>query len=101
MYLGTAKNMVKIWKELSILKSEHFDLIQERIDTMNVPYGIGHLPNKVHSRFSGLTADQWRNWTNVYSLYALRDIILPADQYLCWSLFVEASIVLSVLNFKA
>ena len=93
LYLGTTKNMVKIWKELSILKAEQCDLIQERIDTMNVPFGIGRIPNKVHSKFSGLTADQWRNWTNVYSLYALRDV-LPADDYLCWSLFVEASIVL-------
>ena len=92
LYLGTSKNMVKIWKEMSLLRPEHFDVIQARIDELNVPYGIGRIPNKIHSKFSGLTADQWRNWTNLFSLYALRDI-LPPDHYLCWSFFVQASVV--------
>ena len=46
LYLGTSKNMVKIWKEMSLLRPEHFDVIQARIDELNVPYGIGRIPNK-------------------------------------------------------
>ena len=83
---------VKIWKDNGVLRPEHFDVIQDRLDEMNIPQGIGRVPNKIHSKFSGLTADQWRNWTNLFSLYALHDI-LPPDHYLCWSKFVQASIV--------
>lgn len=93
LYLGTAKNMVKTWKDMNILKPEHFDLIQARMDEMYIPQGIGRVPHKIHSKFSGLTADQRRNWTNLYSLYCLRDV-LPSEHYLCLSLFVQASIVL-------
>ena len=59
LFLGTSKNMIKIWKDANILKPEHFDLIQVRLDEMNVPHGIGRIPHKIHSKFSGLTADQW------------------------------------------
>lgn len=82
LYLGMSKNMIKIWKDKGVLRPEHFDLIQDRLDEMNIPQGIGRVPNKIHSKFSGLTADQWRNWTNLFSLYALHDV-LPPDHYLC------------------
>lgn len=78
---------------MNVLKPEHFDLIQYKLDEMVVPHGIGRVPHKIHSKFSGLTADQWRNWTNLYSLYVLHDI-LPSDHYFCWSLLVQASIIL-------
>ena len=61
MYLGSSKNMIKIWKEIEILKPEHFDLIQVRLDKMNIPHGIGRVPHKIHSKVAGPTADQWRN----------------------------------------
>lgn len=83
---------LKIWKDNGVLRPEHFDVIQDRHDEMNIPQGIGRVPNKIHSKFSGLTADQWRNWTNLFSLYALHDI-LPPDHYLCWSKFVQASVI--------
>ena len=99
LYLGTSKNMIKLWKKLGILKLEHFDLIQSRLDDMNIPQGIGRVPHKIHSKFSGLTADQWCNWTNLYSLYALRDI-LPPEHYRCWAMFVEASVILCQFSIK-
>lgn len=93
MYLGTAKHMIKVWKESGLIPQEHLIVIQQKLDHMNVPYGVGRIPYKVGSNFSGLTADQWLNWTNVYSLYALSDILPPRDID-CWSLFVEASVLL-------
>ena len=94
LYLGTAKHMITIWKEMGLLTSNELDIIQNRVDEMDVPHGIGRIPNKISSKFSSLTADQWRNWTNIYSLYALHNI-LPSEHYSCWSIFVEASIILS------
>ena len=54
---------------------------------------VGRIPTKVGSNFAGMTADQWMNRTNLYSLYALHDI-LPSQDLKCWSLFVRASVLL-------
>ena len=93
MGLGTEKHIVGIWKDIGLLGPAEFEIIQERVDSMLVPYGVGRIPLKICSRFSGLTADQWKNWTNIYSLYALRGVI-PDEHYFCWSIFVEASLIL-------
>ena len=74
-YLGTAKHMVSIWKDFGILGNFEFELIQSKIDGMIVPFGIGRIPCKIFSKCSELTADQWRNWTNVYSLFALHGLL--------------------------
>ena len=93
LYLGTAKHMVKVWKEKGLIKQEHLHLIQVKIDELQVPYGVGRIPYKVGSNFAGLTADQWMNWTNLYSIHALADILPPKDLE-CWSFFVQASVLL-------
>ena len=94
MYLGTSKHVAMVWKDLGILGCSEFEIIQTKIDNMLVPMGIGRIPYKISSKFSELTADQWRNWTNIYSLYALKGIV-PERDYKCWAIFVEASIILS------
>ena len=73
--------------------------LQYKADEMSVPYGVGRIPYKVGSNFSGLTADQWLNRTNVYSLYALNGILPPCDID-CWSLFVEASVFYASTEFQ-
>ena len=57
LYLGTAKHMITIWKEMGLLTSNELDIIQNRVDEMDVPHGIGRIPNKISSKFSSLTAD--------------------------------------------
>ena len=89
LLLGTAKHQMTVWKDLKMLKEEDFEKIQERVNQMKVPKGIGRIPHKINSAFSSFTADQWKNWTMVYSLYCLKDL-LPAQHYSCWVLFVEA-----------
>jgi len=85
--------MMKVWRQLKIIRDDHLPIIQQHVDELMVPTGIGRIPYKIGSNFSGLTADQWLNWTNLYSLYALRDI-LPSRDLQCWSLFVQASVIL-------
>ena len=65
-YLGTAKHIIGDFE---------FELIQSKIDCMIVPFGIGRIPYKFFSKCSEPTADQWRNWTNVYSLFALHGLL--------------------------
>ena len=56
---------------------------------MTVPQDIGRIPGKISSSFTGFTADQWKNWTLVYSLFALKGI-LPEEHLQCWRFFVLA-----------
>lgn len=69
-------------------------LIQERVDKCVVPSSLGRIPHKIASAYTSLTADQWKTWTNVFSIYALHDVISD-DQLECWRLFVQASRLLS------
>lgn len=52
--------MVGIWKNIGLLGPAEFEIIQERVNSMVVPYEVGRITLKICSRFSGLTADQWK-----------------------------------------
>ncbi|CAH1264067.1 Hypp2840 [Branchiostoma lanceolatum] len=89
LLLGTAKHVFKVWVELGVLDKKAFDVIQSRIDSMKVPRDVGRIPRKIASGFSGFTADQWKNWTCVFSLFCLKGLI-DSNQYEMWSEFVLA-----------
>ena len=94
MFLGTAKHFLhRFWIEKGILSSKQFEIIQDRINAVVAPPGIGRIPHKISSAFSGFTADQWKNWTNYFSLFALYDM-LDKDNLECWRHFVLASRIL-------
>lgn len=71
--------------------SSDFSKIQDRVQQVNVPHD-SRIPYKIESGMSSMTADQWKNWTCMYSLYALHDL-LPKDSLHCWWLFVQACIL--------
>lgn len=87
--LGTAKLMVTIWKEKGILSNQQFQNIQILCDKFIIPSGIGRIPYKISSGFSLFTADQWKHWTLIYFLVALKDV-LRENHFNCWKLFVKA-----------
>lgn len=89
LLLGTAKHMLTVWKSEGILLDRHFALIQEKVDSFVTPSDVGRIPTRIASGFSGFTADQWRNWTLLYSLCSLKPH-LPHKDYDCWLLFVKA-----------
>ncbi len=94
LLLGTAKHMLSVWKDLNLLTNVHLQEIQTKVDKFVTPDDIGRIPTKIASGFSGFTADQWRNWTIIFSLYTLKDI-LPHHHYNCWHLFVKSCYLLS------
>ena len=57
------------------------------MDGMNTPYNIGRIPRKVQTGFSGLTADQLKNWINLYSVPCLNGV-LSSDHLENWRHFV-------------
>lgn len=95
LFLGTAKRFFKkICLPRGLLREKDLKQIQARVDSVNVPSTIGRIPKKIATAFGGFTAEQWMNWTTVYSLYALRGL-LPEDDYRCWESFVLACRLLS------
>ena len=89
LLLGTAKHCIDIWKSTGLLSSDHFHEIQKKVDNFTCPNDVGRIPSKIQSSFSGFTADQWKSWTILFSLYCLKNI-LPLHDYNCWLLFVKA-----------
>lgn len=89
LLLGTAKHVMETWKRLSVIDSKNYDVIQKKVDSFISPPDIGRVPFKIASGFAGFTAEQWKNWTLFFSLFALKDVI-PRPHYNCWHLFVKA-----------
>ena len=90
LYLGTAKHMLQIWIDRGIISKGDMQTIQKFVDSVQTPQHVGRIPFKISSSFAGFTADQYKNWTNIYSLMVLKDI-LPTEHLECWRHFVLAS----------
>ena len=89
LFLGTAKYMFKLWEKEEIIGKKGMKLLEQRIQEMDVPTDIGRLPKKIASNYGSYTAEQWKNWTLIYSMYALKGVI--GETHLqCWQTFVLA-----------
>ena len=93
LFLGTAKHVIKVWKEEGLLTDEVFQRIQEKADRINCPADVGRIPRKIATGFSGFNADQFKNWTIIFSMYALYEF-LPREHLICWQKFVLACRIL-------
>ena len=93
LWLGTAKNLMELWKSSQLLTDKEFCIIQQRVNSFITPNNIGRIPSKIASNCAGFTAEQWKNRTIFFSLYALQGI-LPRPHYQCWLFFVKACYIL-------
>lgn len=89
LFLGTAKYILNVWKELKFLTTDDFVEIQALVDRFVAPSDIGRIPLKISSGFADFTADQWRNWILYYSLPSLKNRLL-FRHYNLWLIFVKA-----------
>lgn len=89
LFLGSARHFIEVVMENGILTKADLATVEERVQALNSPHEVGRLPRKVASKFSGFKADQWRNWTLIFSEVALKGI-LPLPFYNCWQKFVKA-----------
>ena len=64
-------------------------ILKKTVDSTSVLSFVGRISYKIASSFSGFTADQFKNWTNLFSLICLRSI-LPSDHMQCWRYFANA-----------
>jgi hypothetical protein len=91
--LGSAKHIVVLWKSAGILTEASNEHIQSIVDKFVTPPDVGRIPYKIASGFSSFTADQWKNWTLIFSLVALKGII-SEEHYLIWQIFVQACMLI-------
>ena len=57
------------------------------------PSKIGRIPRKINFGFSSITADEWKNWILIYSVFALYGVI-GDSQLKCWCYLVDSCIIL-------
>ena len=80
---------MKIWKKKQYTRTPSFNEIQEPTNKAVVPSDLGILPTKIESAFDGFTADEWKNFTLMFSTYDLNGI-LPLSHLECYRYFVIA-----------
>lgn len=92
LFMGSAKHIMQnVWlnESNSLLSDAQLKRIQQKVDEVRFPSSLGRLPNKIAISFGGFTADQWKTWTLVMSLYALKGE-LPDEHIEVWRAFVLA-----------
>jgi len=90
LLLGTPKRLFnKQWVNSGLLNKTVLEKIQDIVSNCTVPSSVGRIPHKLSANFSNLTADEWKNWTLLFSPIALHSY-LPSDDYTCWQFYVSA-----------
>ena len=91
MYLGFAKHVIKrFWIEGKVVPASSFQAVQNTSAKVIFPSSIGHIPKNPLNSFPSFIADQLKNWTNIFSLFSMREA-LKGEHWECWKHFVLAS----------
>ena len=77
LLLRTEKHLFHIWVELGILNDTKLQKIDEIQRKIKVPTDIGRIANSISKVYRRMTADEWKHWTLIYSLFCLREVLPP------------------------
>ncbi|OAD80856.1 hypothetical protein PHYBLDRAFT_161494 [Phycomyces blakesleeanus NRRL 1555(-)] len=89
LYLGTAKQMIQIWRKCNYINEKNQLTMQELANGIVVPCGYARITKKIANGFSFMKADKWKSWCIIYSPFVLKHV-LPAKNLENWILFVDA-----------
>lgn len=89
LFLGTAKYVFKYWDSIGVLGRQQMKILEKRIEQMDVASDMGRLPKKISTNYGSFTAMQWKNWTLIYSIFALKGVI-EDEHFRCWQTFTLA-----------
>ena len=100
------KHMLNIWKAQTIIDDKRFEQIDQRPQHIKAASDIGKLPTKLVGNNGTFTADERKNWVVLFSICALKGIILEnhlkrwrnfvlACRYLCSRLITKNDIKLA------
>jgi len=88
LFLGTAKYVFKLWAE-NVFSKVQLKELSKKIGDLNTATFIGRIPRKIGTNYGNYTAEEWKNWTLTFSMYALYGI-LPDSHLRVWERFVIA-----------
>jgi len=71
LFLGTAKKMFHIWMDHKLFSKLQLKEIENRIKSIEVPSDLGRIPMNIETNSGSYTAEQWKNWTLIYSIFCL------------------------------
>ena len=78
LFLGSAKRLLKMWKELGYLDRLNLEKIKERTDEFIIPNDIWKTPRKVVGCFDGFDVGGYKNWVLLFSLLSFSTKICPS-----------------------
>ena len=78
--------MLEIWLDEKHLDTGELQAVQN--DKTLVPCNIGRRPFRIGKSFAGSTAEQWKLWTCVFSLFAFQcdHLLIKYISDLCYNL---------------
>ncbi|OAD80866.1 hypothetical protein PHYBLDRAFT_61913 [Phycomyces blakesleeanus NRRL 1555(-)] len=94
LYLGTAKQMINIWRDSKLISDKDFLTMQELANRVVVSSGYARITKKIGDGFSFMKADEWKSWCIIYFPFVLKHII-SAVNLANWILFVKAYCLLT------
>jgi hypothetical protein len=95
LFLGTAKQIMKnVWidSQNPLISKNDLEKIQAKMDDIKAPSTIGRMPRKIANSYGGFTADQWKTWTILFSIFCLWDV-LPKEHLEVWRNFVMSCVL--------
>ena len=95
LFLGTAVYVFKLWAKNVFSKAQLKEL-SKKIDELNTATFTGRIPRKIGTNYGNYTAEEWKNWTLTFSMYALYGI-LPDSHLRVWERFFIACRILCQL----
>lgn len=89
LFSGTASRMTHQWIKMELLTKRHLATMEEQLESMSKPPGYLISAGHLRSGFAGMTSDEWRSWTVLYSIPLLIGKLHSAHLE-NWQHFVDA-----------
>ena len=67
LLLGTAKYVFKLWAE-NLFSTGQMNELSQKTEELNISSSIGRIPRKTETNYGSYTAEEWKNWTLIFSM---------------------------------
>ena len=89
LFSGTASRMMHHWIKERFITKQELEKMEKQLESFSIPPGYTVAKGHIKSGFAGMTSDEWRSWTMVYSVPLLIGK-LHTDDLTNWVHFVRA-----------
>ena len=75
LMLGVAKHTFFTWIAIGLLDEKGLEAINNFQKQIKIPSKVGRLAASMSKVYKLMKKDEWKNWTLIYSMICLRDIL--------------------------